>query len=79
MTRPRAIPAIDHREEARRALRAALAAESDPADGPLILATAGAGYAALCAASAVMTTGTRIARAIESVAEQLARVNEAIR
>ena len=38
-----------------------------------------AGSSPSAAISAVMTTGTRIARAIESVAEQLAKVNEAIR
>jgi hypothetical protein len=77
----RDIPAVDHREPARRALAGALdkIGDADPLDRPLILAQAGTGYAVLCAASAVMTTGTRLARALEEISGHLARVNEAIR
>ena len=73
--------AIDHREPARDALQRARLTipDADAADVPLIWATLGTGLAAMTIASAIMTTGTRIARALEDISAQLADVNKAIR
>lgn len=80
MTRPPS-PAADCREPARQALDQARDAVKDahPDDRPLVLATLATAYVGTTVASAIMTTGTRIARALEEISVQLVLVNEAIR
>ena len=81
MTRPPAAPAVDYRASAADALGQAAAAARDahPDDRPLALATLATGYAAMTIASAIMTTGTRIARALEDISARIDDVNKAIR
>jgi hypothetical protein len=76
-----AAPAADHREPARDALSRALEDidDADALDRPLIWAAVGTGYAVLCAASAIMTTGTRIARALEDNGGQRGRTSRGAR